>query len=93
MSEKEWHPSYPDWSKETRCIQCRFPKRQFGFFYDELKWITCRTCKYIEIKICKECKEEMGLCTRFAHINHYNPPSKEEYLDKKRLCKFYEERV
>ena len=75
MSEKEWHPSYPDWSKETRCIQCRFPKRQFGFFNDELNWITCRTCKHIEINTINtvkffkclniHCRSVLIICARF----------------------------
>lgn len=86
MSE-EWHPEPPiDWSKETRCTPCRVPQPSVTPEHLRYTPVSCRDCKYIDVKNCSECGDEMGLCTYYSR----SPPHKD--LDKKQKCVWYKKR-
>jgi len=77
----EWHPYFPDWSKEKRCIPCRMPESKVGLGKSKLSYtpVTCRGCKNIDIFPCESCEGEIGYC----NVSN-NPPTHE--LDKKKKC-------
>ena len=78
----EWKYEVIDWSKETRCTDCRMPPINIKEEGPSYMPVTCRACKFIRIFQCKDCGEEIGFCERTN-----NPPTKK--LDVKRKCVRY----
>lgn len=82
----EWKYEVTDWSKETRCTDCRMPPINIKEEGPSYTPVTCRACKFIRIFQCKDCKDEIGFC---EHPATNNPPTKD--LDKKRKCLRYDD--
>ena len=82
MANKEWHPNYPNWLKETKCTPCRMPTHDIGRNKKlSYKPVKCRDCKHANISKCSECGKEIRYC--MVHPQN-GPPSLD--IDKPRQC-------
>lgn len=77
--DKEWHPTWEDYSKVEKCIACRFPPHESIIRKKQDHIYTCRECARCEIKVCVSCGKEMGYCT----LRDVAPDTD---LDKKHKC-------
>jgi len=81
--KNEWEYKPKDFSKEKKCLDCRYPPVEYRKRAVEDRIYTCRDCARCEIKVCEDCGKEMGYCTIFN-----DPPNKVSLVKRHKCIRF-----